>query len=239
VPSSRKRTVKSRSCTRFWPGQVSGSAKPWLLRPSTFQRISERSPGTFQSPKAKIARRQVDLCPALAELLKTFVGDRQSGLVFANRAGKALSQTNVVRRSLHPILKELGAEQTGFHAMRRFRTTWLRKQRAPEDLIGFWLGHAKQSVTDGYSKLEEEREFRTQVAQNDKTIVVTRCGRICPGRKKINFSQVFAGQGVGVKEVHDDIWLVIFMDYDLGYFDLETRVLEPLENPFGPKVLPM
>src|ERR1700722_1541804 len=30
-----------------------------------------------------------------------------------------------------------------------------------------------------------------------------------------------------------------FMDYDLGHFDLETRVLEPLENPFGPKVLPM
>ena len=24
------------------------------------------------------------------------------------------------------------------------------------------------------------------------------------------------------------------MDYDLGYFDLETRVLEPLDNPFGP-----
>ena len=29
------------------------------------------------------------------------------------------------------------------------------------------------------------------------------------------------------------------MEYDLGYFDLETKVLEPLENPFGPKVLPM
>jgi putative transposase len=29
------------------------------------------------------------------------------------------------------------------------------------------------------------------------------------------------------------------MDYDLGYFDLETRVLEPLENPFGPRALPM
>src|SRR6202521_3506999 len=74
---------------------------------------------------------------------------------------------------------------------------------------------------------------------HDKTIVVTRCGRICLGAKKINFSQVFAGQAVGIKEVHDDIWLVSFMDYDLGYFDLETRVLEPLENPFGPKVLPM
>src|SRR5690349_20889161 len=59
------------------------------------------------------------------------------------------------------------------------------------------------------------------------------------GRKKLNFSQVFAGQAVGIKEVHDDIWLVSFMNYDLEYFDLETRVLEPLENPFGPKVLPM
>jgi hypothetical protein len=48
---------------------------------------------------------------------------------------------------------------------------------------------------------------------------------------------MFAGQAVGIKEVHDDIWLVSFMDYDLGYFDLETRVLEPLENPFGPKVV--
>jgi len=74
---------------------------------------------------------------------------------------------------------------------------------------------------------------------HDKTIVVTLCGRICLGSIKINVSQVFAGQAVGIKEVHDDIWLVSFMDYDLGYFDLETRVLEPLENPFGPKVLPM
>src|SRR6202167_3738968 len=74
---------------------------------------------------------------------------------------------------------------------------------------------------------------------HDKTVVVTRCGRICLGRQKINFSQVFAGQAVGIQEVHDDIWLVSFMDYDLGYFDLETRVLEALENPFGPKVLPM
>ena len=52
-------------------------------------------------------------------------------------------------------------------------------------------------------------------------------------------STSLAGQAVGIKEVDDGIWLVSFMDYDLGYFDLETRVLEPLENPFGPKVLPM
>jgi putative transposase len=55
-----------------------------------------------------------------------------------------------------------------------------------------------------------------------KINVVTPCGRNCLGRKKINFSQVFAGQAVGIKEVHDDIWLVSYMDYDLGYFDLDT-----------------
>ena len=52
-------------------------------------------------------------------------------------------------------------------------------------------------------------------------------------------SQVFAGQNVGVKQVSEQIWLVTFMQYDLGYFDEETCRLEPIENPFGPKVLPM
>jgi hypothetical protein len=44
---------------------------------------------------------------------------------------------------------------------------------------------------------------------------------------------------VGVKEVDDSIWLVSFMDYDLGYIDLEERTLQPLDNPFGAIVLPM
>ncbi|HEU5409171.1 MAG TPA: site-specific integrase [Nitrospira sp.] len=120
--------------------------------------------GDIQTPKTKNAYRQIDVCPKLAELLKAFVKDRQAGLLFVNTIGKPLSQTNVLRRSLHPILTELGAPKAGFHAMRRFRTTWLRKQRAPEDLIKFWLGHAKLSVTDGYSKLADDEEFRRQVA---------------------------------------------------------------------------
>jgi len=57
--------------------------------------------------------------------------------------------------------------------------------------------------------------------------------------QKINLSVTLAGQAVGVKEVDDGIWLVSFMDYDLGYIDLEEKTLQPLNNPFGPKVLPM
>lgn len=98
-----------------------------------------------------------------------FVGERQSGLLFANAAGKPLSQTNVLRRSLHPILKELGVDKTGFHAMRRFHTTWLRKRRTPEDLVKFWMGHAKSSVTDDYSKLKEDVPYRYEVAEAIRT----------------------------------------------------------------------
>jgi putative transposase len=74
---------------------------------------------------------------------------------------------------------------------------------------------------------------------HDHTIAVTRCGRICFKRRKVNLSRVFAGQNVGVTQVAERIWLVTFMQYDLGYFDDETCRLEPIDNPFGPKVLPM
>ena len=74
---------------------------------------------------------------------------------------------------------------------------------------------------------------------HDHTILVTHCGRICFKTQKVNLSHVFAGQKVGVTQVGERIWLVTFMQYDLGYFDDETCRLEPIDNPFGPKVLPM
>lgn len=74
---------------------------------------------------------------------------------------------------------------------------------------------------------------------HDRSVVVTICGCICIKTRKINLSQVFAGQMVGVKQVDDHLWLVSFMDYDLGYFnDTECR-LEPTDNPFRAKLLPM
>jgi putative transposase len=73
----------------------------------------------------------------------------------------------------------------------------------------------------------------------DATVMVTNCGRICWQARKVNCSQVFAGQKVGITQVGERVWLVTFMHYDLGYFDDETCRLEPIQNPFGPKVLPM
>ena len=52
-------------------------------------------------------------------------------------------------------------------------------------------------------------------------------------------SAVFAGQDVGVKEVADHVWLISFMDFDLGFFDDQCNRVECAPNPFGAKVLPM
>jgi transposase InsO family protein len=71
---------------------------------------------------------------------------------------------------------------------------------------------------------------------HDRTVLVTNCGRLCLYRKKINLTMSLAGQYVGIKEVDDGIWLISFMQYDLGYVDLEEKSLQPLENPFGLKV---
>jgi hypothetical protein len=74
---------------------------------------------------------------------------------------------------------------------------------------------------------------------HDRDVLVTACGRICMHRKRINVSTVVAGQRLGIKEVDEGIWIVSFMSHDLGFIDLEQKILQPLDNPFGPRLSPM
>jgi hypothetical protein len=58
-----------------------------------------------------------------------------------SRKGKPLGQSNILRRSLHPVLEKLGIQRCGFHAFRRFRNTYLRNYTScPNGLRNFWLG---------------------------------------------------------------------------------------------------
>ena len=50
---------------------------------------------------------------------------------------------------------------------------------------------------------------------------------------------ILAGQSVGLRQIEEPIWLVSFMQYDLGFFDTISTRFEPLPNPFGAMVLPM
>ena len=84
------------------------------------------------------------------------------------------------------------------------------------------------------------REYRPpdepEFPNHDRAIRVTKCGRICIGKRKINLSTVFAGQTVGIREVADKIWLVSFLNYDLGFFDQDVGRVEPTTNPFLPEL---
>jgi integrase len=77
--------------------------------------------------------RVVDLPVALATLLREFVGARRSGLVFCKHDGSQLMQRDILKYSLHPILKKLALEQRGAtffgaFALPRWRQLRFRKR---------------------------------------------------------------------------------------------------------------
>jgi integrase len=129
--------------------------------------------GRVQTPKTANAFRQVDLHPTVAAMLRGFIGDRKQGFLFQTRTGTPFLQSNFLRSSLYPILKELGIEKQGFHGFRRFRVTHLESSYVPPALVKYWTGHAKssdgevvrQSVTDRYIKMAKDTKFRTAVAE--------------------------------------------------------------------------
>jgi integrase len=113
--------------------------------------------GQEQEPKTSNAVRAVDIPEVLAKELRDYLVSTK-GLLFATANGTPLQQRNVLR-ILH------GVKPVGFHAFRRFRLTWLRKNGVPKDLERYWMGHAPEEVGDLYSKLKDDVSFRQQWAE--------------------------------------------------------------------------
>ena len=109
--------------------------------------------------------RDIDLCTPLARVLKQYVGDRTSGLLFRTSPGRQLLQANTLQDSLHPILNYMAHEYGGFNIFRRFRITHLKTSGCPEFLQNFWSGHAQGHVSERYLKLLQKREFRLEWAE--------------------------------------------------------------------------
>jgi putative transposase len=135
-------------------------------------------------------------------------------------------KTEATRPAAANVLQQQGRFDTFVHRYNHERPHQALEMKTPSSL---YTPSARR-----YGGLEE-----LDYPFHDWTAVITTCGRICYQSRKINVSQVFAGQKVGVKQVGEHVWLVTFMHYDLGYFDDETCRLEPIDNPFGPNLLPM
>jgi integrase len=123
--------------------------------------------------KTENSMRTVDIHTSVAALLKEYVGDRKTGLLFASRNGRPLSQSNILKRHLHPALLQLGyvnpatgTHKAGTHAFRRFRNTYLRNRaNCPVGLYQYWLGHAEASMSALYDKIKEDNLFRLEWAE--------------------------------------------------------------------------
>jgi hypothetical protein len=77
-----------------------------------------------------------------------------------------LSQSNVLRRHLHPALEEIGFEKAGAHAFRRFRNTYLRNfTSCPESVRNFWLGWAAGDMSGHYDGIKNNVAYRRDVAK--------------------------------------------------------------------------
>jgi integrase len=115
--------------------------------------------------KTQNGERDIDLCSSLANLLKEFIGERTSGLLFCTSTGNQLLQANTLQDSLHPILTKLEHVKGGFNIFRRFRITQLKKSDCPEALEHFWSGHAPTHVSERYTKLLQDRTYRLEWAE--------------------------------------------------------------------------
>jgi putative transposase len=149
-------------------------------------------------------------------------------------------QQNGRHERMHLTLKKEATKPPGYN--------FLQQQARFDDFIEVYNQVRPHQALGGRYPAEiytpSPREYRhpnvPEYPFHDRTVLVTRCGRLCIGRRKINLSTVFAGQYVGITEVSDAIWLVSFMDYDLGFFDAIDNRVEPVGyNPFAPKLLPM
>ena len=121
------------------------------------------------------------------------------------------------------------------------RQTLVSQQEAFDDFIDIYNNERPhEGINNKYPcEVYQSSERRLEPLEplyypfHDKTITVSQCGRICHRGWKVSLSRAFAGQEVGVKELDDGIWIVSFLDYDLGYFDDKSKKVEPIDNPFG------
>ena len=123
--------------------------------------------GKLYTPKTDAGIREVDIHPSLASILREHIGKRTTGFVFQSSRGTPLARSNVLRRSLHKILQEMGRRKSGFHGFRRYRINPLRNERETEVPLRIWVGHATHGITDRYTMdaLKRDVKLRRETAE--------------------------------------------------------------------------
>lgn len=107
--------------------------------------------GKAQAPKTKQAYRAIDIQPELAGMLRLHLNGRKDGWVFQSRKGTPLQHPHVLIRGLYPVLKKLGIPQSGMHAFRHGRVSYLVECDTPVETIRAWIGHGSDEMVRHYT----------------------------------------------------------------------------------------
>jgi len=117
--------------------------------------------GTFGPTKTGAGEREVDLCSALNDYLKSVVT-----LGVGHDAKFAFTETeSTYRTRITKCLKDQGIKFEGFHSVRRARVTHLQGLGIPEAMIRFWTGHDDSSVTGRYTEVGTLINQRKELAE--------------------------------------------------------------------------
>ncbi len=115
--------------------------------------------------KNEAGKRDVDIHPDAAAILRNYIGTRRNGFLYQTANGTTFDPNNIHRDSLRPILKEMGRDEAGtrFYIFRRFREAVLQRSEARQLLIDYWMAHSNASMGDRYGKqLTEDVEYRQE-----------------------------------------------------------------------------
>jgi integrase len=101
--------------------------------------------------KTKAGKREVDIAPAIVEMLAAMVGERKTGRLF-----------DVTIDQIQWAYEKLGIKS---HSLRHFRYTHLQAFKIHPVIHNYWLGHSMNGMASIYGHIHEDRELRQRLVR--------------------------------------------------------------------------
>lgn len=116
----------------------------------------QRNKSAFVPTKTVAGVREIDLSPALNDFLKVHI----EVLASLNACGYLFPKSESHYRNILDALVP-----GGFHALRRFRVTYIRLHGVPQPLVDYWTGHGAGTMSEIYTKVGAEIAARREHAE--------------------------------------------------------------------------
>jgi integrase len=121
--------------------------------------------GTLEPPKTQAGYRRIHVASSLAQLLKSYIGDRKSGYLFPTETAKMNSKENLWRDGFETVARDLSLD-VSFHSFRRLREAVLQMSDVRQLVIDYWMGHENPDMSTRYGKqLRRNSKFLAEQAE--------------------------------------------------------------------------